>query len=162
MRKSKPRGLPPSDVLRAGDVVAYLLVDNVMAAVTRNRIVVGAAVGLIGATMAASAFAQTKTLPDGLSSEGSGATFAGSGQTTTLDCANGGAHIFGSNNKLNLTGGCAWLDMLGSGNTVTVALAKDANIEFVGSNNAITWTTPDGKEPAVRHLGSGNTLTRGQ
>jgi hypothetical protein len=40
----------------------------------------------------------TKKLGDGLSSEGAGALFAGSGQETTLDCAGGGAHIFGSNN----------------------------------------------------------------
>jgi two-component sensor histidine kinase len=38
---------------------------------------------------------------------------------------------------------------------------KGANIEFAGSNNSITWTSPDGKEPVVRHFGSGNTLTVG-
>ena len=87
---------------------------------------------------------------------------AGSGQTTTLDCAGGGgAHIFGSNNTLTLTGGCAWVDMVGSNNRIVVALANGTNIQFAGSNNAITWTPPDGKEPAVRHLGSGNTLTAG-
>ena len=75
--------------------------------------------------------------------------------------AGGGAHIFGSNNKLTLTGECAWLDMVGSNNIITVALAKDANIKFAGSNNAITWTSPDGKEPVVRHVGAGNTLTAG-
>jgi hypothetical protein len=117
--------------------------------------------GLIGATMLAGAFAQTKKLGDGLSSEGAGALFAGSNQTTTLDCAGSGAHIFGSNNTLTLTGGCTWLDMVGSNNTIIVALAKGANIDFAGSNNAITWTSPDGKEPVVRHLGSGNTLTAG-
>jgi Protein of unknown function (DUF3060) len=61
-------------------------------------------------------------LPDSLSHR---ALFAGSGQTTTLDCAGGGAHIFGSNNKLTLTGECAWLDMVGSNNVITDALAKD-------------------------------------
>ena len=40
----------------------------------------------------------------------------------------GGAHIFGSNNTLTLTGGCTWLDMAGSNNTIIVALAKGANI----------------------------------
>jgi DUF3060 family protein len=69
-----------------------------------------------------------------------------------LDCAGGGAHIFGSNNTLTLTGGCKWLDMVGSNNTFIVALASGANIDFAGSNNAITWTSPDGKEPVVRHL----------
>jgi Protein of unknown function (DUF3060) len=105
--------------------------------------------------------AQTKRLGDGISFEGAGASFIGSGQTTSLDCAGGGAHILGSNNTLTLTGGCRWLDMVGSNNTVVVAFGNGANIEFAGSNNAITWTSPDGKEPAVRHIGSGNTLTVG-
>jgi Protein of unknown function (DUF3060) len=93
--------------------------------------------------------------------EGAGASFIGSGQTTTLNCAGGGAHILGNNNTLTLTGACKWLDMVGSNNTVVVAFANGANIEFAGSNNAITWTSPDGKEPVVRHVGSGNTLTAG-
>ena len=131
-----------------------------IATVTRRGFIFAAALGL-GATTLAGAFAQTKKLGDGLSSEGAGALFAGSNQTTTLDCAGGGAHIFGSNNTLTLTGGCTRLDMVGSNNTIVVALASGANIEFAGSNNAITWTSPDGKEPVVRHLGSGNTLTAG-
>jgi hypothetical protein len=43
--------------------------------------------------MLGGAFAQTKKLGDGLSSEGAGALFAGSSQTTTLDCAGSGAQI---------------------------------------------------------------------
>jgi hypothetical protein len=97
----------------------------------------------------------------GLTFEGAGASFIGSGQTTTLNCAGGGAHILGNNNTLTLTGACKWLDMVGSNNTVVAAFANGANIEFAGSNNAITWTSPDGKEPVVRHVGSGNTLTAG-
>ena len=93
-------------------------------------------------------FCSDKKLGDGLSSEGAGALFAGSNQTTTLDCAGGGAHIFGSNNTLTLTGGCAGLDMVGSNNTIIVALANGANIEFAGSNNAITWTSPE----EARHM----------
>jgi Protein of unknown function (DUF3060) len=91
-----------------------------------------------------------------------GASFIGSGQTTTLNCAGGGAHILGSNNTLTLTGACKWLDMVGSNNTLIVAFGNGANIEFAGSNNAITWTSADGKEPVVRHVGSGNTLTAGR
>ena len=52
-----------------------------------------------------------------------GLTFAGSGQTTTLDCAGGGASVFGSNNTLTLTGGCAWLDMVSSNNRIIIACA---------------------------------------
>jgi hypothetical protein len=51
--------------------------------------------------------------------------------------------------------------MVGSNNTVVVAFANGANIEFAGSNNSITWTSSDGKEPVVRHVGSNNTLTAG-
>lgn len=105
--------------------------------------------------------AQTKTLPNGLSARGEGARFAGSNQTATLDCAGGRAQIAGSNDKLTLRGGCTKLEMFGSGNTVTIAFGKNGSSELVGSNNAITSTTPDGKEPAVQ-LGSGNPLTHGQ
>ena len=127
----------------------------------RNGLIFAAASGLLGLTMLPGAFAQTKKLGDGLTFEGAGASFIGSGQTTTLNCAGGGAHILGSNNTLTLTGACKWLDMVGSNNTVIVAFGNGANIEFAGSNNAITWTSPDGKEPVVRHVGSGNTLTAG-
>ena len=54
-----------------------------IALVTRKRLVRAAASGLIGVTILAGAFAQTKKLGDGLSSEGAGALFAGSNQTTT-------------------------------------------------------------------------------
>jgi len=126
----------------------------------RNALIFGAAFGLLVLT-ALPSLAQTKKLGDGLSFEGAGASFIGSGQTTTLDCAGGGAHILGSNNTLTLGGGCRWLDMVGSNNTVVVAFANGANIEFAGSNNSITWTSPDGKEPMVRHVSSNNTLTAG-
>jgi hypothetical protein len=129
-------------------------------ALARNGLALAAAAGVLSLTVF-SCLAQTKKLGDGLSFEGTGASFIGSGQTTTLDCAGGGAHILGSNNTLTLTGGCRWLDMVGSNNTVIIAFANGANIEFAGSNNAITWTSPDGKEPVVRHVGSGNTLTAG-
>jgi hypothetical protein len=127
----------------------------------RKSLILASAFGWLGLTVIPS-LAQTKKLGDGLSFEGAGASFIGSGQTATLDCATGGAHILGSNNTLTLTGGCRWLDMVGSNNAVVVAFADGANIVFAGSNNAITWTSPDGKEPAVRHIGSGNTFTVGQ
>jgi hypothetical protein len=128
--------------------------------ISRETLVSAAVTGLLGLTTLPG-WAQTKKLGDGLSFEGAGASFIGSGQTTTLDCAGGGAHVLGSNNTLVLTGRCRWLDMVGSNNTVVVAFGDGANIEFAGSNNAITWTSPDGKEPVVRHVGSGNTLTAG-
>ena len=129
-------------------------------ALARKGLICAATAGLLVLTMFPG-LAQTKKLGDGLTFEGAGASFIGSGQTTTLNCAGGGAHILGSNNTLTLTGACKWLDMVGSNNTVVVAFDNGANIEFAGSNNAITWTSPDGKEPVVRHVGSGNTLTAG-
>jgi hypothetical protein len=95
----------------------------------------------------------------GAVAQGTAIQFAGSGQTTTLDCAGGGVQILGSNNKLTVTGGCAMLSMVGSNNAVTATLAKNANIQFVGSNNEIIWSTPDGKQPLTQYLGSGNILT---
>jgi hypothetical protein len=112
-------------------------------------IVFGVAAWLFAATMLMTgALAQTPS-----------ARLLGSNQTTTLDCAGGGAQIAGSNNKLTLTGGCTMLRVLGSYNTVTAALATNAHILFAGSNNAVTWTSSDGKEPTVQYLGSNNTLT---
>jgi hypothetical protein len=52
--------------------------------------------------------------------------------------------------------------MYGSNNNMTVAFGKNVRIELVGADNAITWTTPDGKEPAVSNLGAGNTLIVGK
>ena len=119
-----------------------------MTAVSGKGTIFGVAAGLLGGAMLNCALAQTPAV-----------LFAGSNQTTTLDCAGGGAQIAGSNNKLTLTGGCTMLGVLGSNNTVTVALATNARIQFVGSNNIVTWTSPDGKEPMAQHLGSDNTLT---
>jgi hypothetical protein len=84
---------------------------------------------------------------------------AGSDQTKTLDCAGGWARISGANNNVTLNGNCAGLTIYGSRNTVTVALQAGARVRFVGSKNAVTWTTPDAKEPRVLHLGIGNTMT---
>ena len=50
------------------------------------------------------------------------------------------------------------LGTVGSNNTATAILAKNASIQFIGSNNAITWTIPDGEKPLVQDLESG-TLT---
>ena len=84
---------------------------------TRSKGLIWAATaGLLVLTMFPG-LAQTKKLGDGLTFEGAGASFIGSGQTTTLNCAGGGAHILGSNNTLTLTGACKWLDMVGSNNT---------------------------------------------
>jgi hypothetical protein len=86
---------------------------------------------------------------------------AGSDQTKTLDCAGGWARIAGANNNVTLNGNCAGLTIYGSRNTVTVAFQAGARVRFVGSKNAVTWTTPDAKEPRVFHLGAGNMMTPG-
>ncbi len=104
-------------------------------------------------------FALATILPSAVSAK---ARLAGSDRTTTLDCAGSSARISGSNNKVTLTGGCTGLTILGSRNIVTAAFAHGASIWFVGSGNEVISTTPDGKEPKVRHLGVGNTLKKGQ
>jgi hypothetical protein len=86
---------------------------------------------------------------------------AGSDQTKTLDCAGGWARIAGANNNVTLTGNCAGLTIYGSRNTVTAAFQAGARVRFAGSNNAVTWTTPDAREPRVLHLGVSNTMTPG-
>jgi hypothetical protein len=87
---------------------------------------------------------------------------AGSEQTKTLDCAGGWARIAGAHNDVTLTGDCAGLTIYGSGNTVTAAFQEGAQVRFAGSNNAVTWTTPDAKEPSALHLGASNKMIPGQ
>jgi len=60
-----------------------------------------------------------------------------------------------------LTGNCAGLTIYGSRNNVTAAFQADARVRFVGAKNEVIWTTPDGKEPRVLHLGAGNTIKPG-
>ena len=131
-----------------------------IALVTRKGLVRAAASGLIGVTMFHGACLRQKSSATAYRRKEQ-VRYLQVPTRRRLDCAGCGAHIFGSNNTLTLTGGSAWLDMVGSNNPIIVALANGANIEFAGSNNAITWTSPDGKEPVVRHMGSGNTLTAG-
>ena len=114
----------------------------------RQKMIVVAAVAVVGVM-----------LPSVASSK---ARLAGSDRTTTLDCAGGSARIAGSNNNVTLTGGCSRLTILGSQNTVTAAFAVGASIWFAGSRNAVIWTTPDGKQPTVHHLGVRNILKQGR
>jgi hypothetical protein len=106
-----------------------------MIATSGKEMIFGVAVGLFGTALLTSALAQRPATQ-----------FLGSRQTTTLNCAGGGVQIAGSNNKLILTGGCTMLGMIGSNNTATATLAKNASIQ-----------SPGGKKP--QDLGSGNTLT---
>ena len=116
----------------------------------RDKIIVAITVTFFGVTAANVAL-----------SKANGVRLAGSDQTKTLDCAGGWAQIAGANNTLTLTGNCAGLTIYGSRNTVTVAFQEGAHVRFVGSKNAVIWTTPDAKEPGILHLGVGNTMTRG-
>ena len=87
------------------------------------------------------------------------AGFVSSGQTATLDCHGGAAQIVGSTNVLTISGKCTALNVVGSGNKITIEFAPGSTIGAVGSNNAISWTSTDGKSPRISTLGSGNTLT---
>jgi hypothetical protein len=101
-------------------------------------------------------------LASGALSKANAAMLAGSDQTKTVDCAGGWARIAGANNNVTLTGNCAGLTIYGSRNNVTAAFQAGARVRFVGSENAVTWTTPDAKEPKVHHLGVNNTMKPGQ
>jgi hypothetical protein len=109
--------------------------------------------------IAASAFG---VLPANVAlSKANGVHIAGSDQTKTLDCAGGWARIAGAHNNVTLTGNCSGLTIYGSRNNVTAAFEAGAQVRLVGSENAVTWTTPDAKEPSVHILGVGNTMTPG-
>ncbi|WP_297300056.1 DUF3060 domain-containing protein [uncultured Methylovirgula sp.] len=89
---------------------------------------------------------------------GSEAAFISSGQTATLDCAGGKAAIIGNGNKLTITGYCTDLALVGSNNTIKIEFAAAAKISFAGSNNAITWTSEDGKPPSISYVGTANIM----
>jgi hypothetical protein len=90
---------------------------------------------------------------------GNQAGFLFSGQTATLDCAGGKAEVIGSNNVLTIKGGCTGLDLSGSTNKITIEFGPGAAISFVGSGNAIVWSSNDGKPPKVSYVGANNTIT---
>jgi hypothetical protein len=90
---------------------------------------------------------------------GNEAVFLQSGQTASLDCAGGKAGVTGSNNVLTFTGKCTDLELAGSGNKISIQFGPGARIEFVGSDNAVTWTSTDGKPPRMESIATGNTLT---
>jgi len=115
----------------------------------RNKTTVAIAVTAFGVILANVALSKTNDV-----------RLAGSDQTKTLDCGGGGwASIAGANNNVTLTGSCAGLTIYGSRNNVTAAFQAGAHVRFVGSRNAVVWTTPDANEPRILHLGFGNTMT---
>jgi hypothetical protein len=116
----------------------------------RNKMIVAIAATAFGVIPASVALAKANDV-----------LIAGSDQTKTLDCAGGWARIAGANNNVTLTGDCAGLTIYGSRNNVTAAFQTGARVRFVGSENAVTWTTPDAKEPTVHHLGVSNTMKPG-
>ena len=85
--------------------------------------------------------------------------FLNSGQTATLDCHGGAAQIMGSANVLTISGKCSALNVAGSGNRISIEFAPGSAISLAGSQNAISWTSTDGKPPKISVVGSGNTLT---
>jgi hypothetical protein len=104
-------------------------------------------------------FCASQVGPATAQASGNKVGFVNSGQTATLNCAGGKAEIVGSNNVLTVTGNCANLELAGSDNKITIQLAAAAKISFVGSNNAIAWTSADGKPPTVSYMGAGNSMT---
>jgi len=67
---------------------------SMISAFTRTGLIFAAAFGFLGLTVLPGS-AQTKKLGDGLTFDGAGASFIGSGQTTTLNCAGRGRPHFG-------------------------------------------------------------------
>lgn len=89
---------------------------------------------------------------------GNQSSFTGSNQTGSLDCNKGPAQVMGSYNVLRISGACSSLQVAGSGNKITVELGPGGTLNVSGSNNAITWTSTDGKPPTLTSKGSGNAV----
>jgi hypothetical protein len=85
----------------------------------------------------------------------------GSNVTESLDCRGGGASVTGSDDVLNLTGGCTALKVAGSNNRVIIDVARGATISVTGSNNIVTWKSDGDAPPQVVQTGSDNTVQNG-
>ena len=106
-----------------------------------------------------------------------GVYLVGTGLVKTADCAGGGAAITGTDNTFTLSGTCAAVLVLGSGNTVTidtaaavviegiendVTIASVGEITVAGSDNDVVWTTGvDGEPPTVTDMTGMNTIEEG-
>lgn len=90
---------------------------------------------------------------------GNQSSFLGSNQTGSLDCNKGPAQVMGSYNVLRISGACSGLQVAGSGNKITVELGPGGTLNVSGSNNAITWSSTDGKPPTLTSAGSGNAVS---
>ena len=90
---------------------------------------------------------------------GNQSSFAGSNQTGSLDCNMGPAQVMGSYNVLRISGACSGLLVAGSGNKITVEFGPGGMLNVSGSNNAITWSSTDGKPPTLTSKGSGNAVS---
>lgn len=97
------------------------------------------------------------------------------GKSVTHDCASDSAlSVTGSGNQVTVTGTCTLVDVMGSGNEVTietstkVAITGSGNkvhvdasdrISISGSSNQLTWKKGlKSKKPKVSRTGVGNTV----
>ncbi len=83
----------------------------------------------------------------------------GSGIDQTYDCGGRPVNIAGSRNTLRLTGSCPTLNLIGTGNKVTVDKAGVINI--TGHDNTVTWGTGLSGDAHVNDLGRNNTVSHG-
>src|SRR5262245_21956419 len=83
-----------------------------------------------------------------------------SGQTLSHACeANEKVVVSGSDNKVNLTGDCAKVAVMGSKNVVTIEGA--ARISVMGTDNEVSYKRGvGGKGPNISRMGTGNKVTK--
>lgn len=97
------------------------------------------------------------------------------GTSVTHDCASDPEFsVTGSGNQVTVTGACKAVDVMGSGNEVTIEISTKVSvtgsgnkvhvdaadrISLTGSSNQLTWKKGiKGKKPKVSRTGVGNTV----
>ena len=153
----RPGPPTPTRVGRVSRRTTLTLVAIAMALI----VVIAAAVGIHALTYPSTVAAPTSSAGGGTTTSVVGGytlNYTSSGTSATLDCANGKSlAVYGSNNTLTITGSCANVLNLGSGNKITVDKINTA-LTSAGANNTITYKDGD---PKVTDQGSGNTIKRG-
>jgi Protein of unknown function (DUF3060) len=80
------------------------------------------------------------------------------GTTATIPCENGKSLVVGgSNNTLTVTGTCETVNVIGTGNKITIEKVT-GHVRIAGLDNTITYKDGD---PTIENPLPGNTVTKG-
>lgn len=82
----------------------------------------------------------------------------GDGHHRTIACEGRAVEVAGVNHVLTFTGNCASLELVGSGNEVTIDLAPRAPLSVAGTNHTVRWRSSEA--PRLDLAGVNNRISR--